>query len=448
MGAYKGDFDLAMTGPVVFMFNTFDSNDPSASVALSGIAITDIEIYKNGVATTRSSTSGYVLLDTDGIDFDSHVGIGGCSIDIDDNDDAGFFAASAEFDVIVASITVDSATVNFHAGSFSIERELGTLAITKLIQAAVITNAAGADVSADILVIDNFVDGIETAVIGNAAGADISADILVIDNFVDGIETAVIGNAAGADISADILVIDNFVDGLESTIGVAGAGLSDLGGMSTGMQGEVNTEVDNSMVTYGLDHLISAAVAGADVADNSIIADLVSSEVTTDYDDYVNTTDSLQAIRDHIGDGSNLTEAGATGDHLTAINLPNQTMDITGDITGDLSGSVGSVTAQVTADVTAISGDSTAADRLEAMMDGVLIFQVNGGSPSTTVFIVDGDVNDTTDDHYNGRLITGLTGANAGQQTDVTDWTGSTTLTLTVTALTDAPANDDFFIMH
>lgn len=45
--------------------------------------------------------------------------------------------------------------------------------------------------------------------------------------------------------------------------------------------------------------------------------------------------------------GSGLTEAGGDGDHLTAINLPNQTMDIVGNITGNLSGSVGSVTGAV-----------------------------------------------------------------------------------------------------
>jgi len=48
--------------------------------------------------------------------------------------------------------------------------------------------------------------------------------------------------------------------------------------------------------------------------------------------------------------GVGLTEAGGDGDHLTAINLPNQTMDITGDITGNLSGSVGSVTGDVSVD--------------------------------------------------------------------------------------------------
>ena len=110
---------------------------------------------------------------------------------------------------------------------------------------------------------------------------------------------------------------------------------------------EVQSECNDAMVALGLDHLVSAAVIGTDITDNSIIARMVSSSATADWDTFVNTTDSLQAVRDHIGDGTNLTEAGGTGDHLTAINLPNQTMDITGNITGNLSGSVGSVTGAV-----------------------------------------------------------------------------------------------------
>ena len=193
------------------------------------------------------------------------------------------------------------------------------------------------------------------------------------------------------------------------------------------------------------------------------------------------------------------TEIGTAGAGLSNINLPNQTMDIIGNITGNLSGSVGSltghtnqtanhtagiadiptvaefnartivsasyfdptadavanvtltatttaVTNEVTADLTAISGDATASDRLEALMEGTLVFQVNAGSPNTTSMVVDGDVNDNTDDHYIGRLITGRTGANAGQQTAVTDWDGTTKL-LTFEALTGASADDDFWVM-
>ena len=52
------------------------------------------------------------------------------------------------------------------------------------------------------------------------------------------------------DISADILAIDNFVDGIESTLGVAGAGLTDLGGMSTAMKAEIQVEADASLASY------------------------------------------------------------------------------------------------------------------------------------------------------------------------------------------------------
>jgi hypothetical protein len=57
-------------------------------------------------------------------------------------------------------------------------------------------------------------------------------------------------------------------------------------------------------------------------------------------------------------------EIGAAGAGLTAINLPNQTMDIigtlTGNITGNLSGSVGSVTGAV-GSVTGAVGSVTGA---------------------------------------------------------------------------------------
>jgi hypothetical protein len=51
------------------------------------------------------------------------------------------------------------------------------------------------------------------------------------------------------------------------------------------------------------------------------------------------TADAIEADTQDIQ-----TQIGAAGAGLTNINLPNQTMDITGNITGNLSGSVGSVT--------------------------------------------------------------------------------------------------------
>lgn len=58
-------------------------------------------------------------------------------------------------------------------------------------------------------------------------------------------------------------------------------------------------------------------------------------------------------------------DIGVAGAGLTAIDLPNQTMDITGNITGNLSGSVGSVTGavgSVTGAVGSVTADVTVAD--------------------------------------------------------------------------------------
>lgn len=107
-------------------FNTFASN--GASVTLTGLAVTDIEIYKNGGATQRASDNGYTLLDTDGIDFDGITGLHGFSIDLSDNTTSGFFAAGSNYMVAVSSVTVDGQTVNFWAASFDIVAAPATLA--------------------------------------------------------------------------------------------------------------------------------------------------------------------------------------------------------------------------------------------------------------------------------------------------------------------------------
>ena len=99
-------------------FDSFDSS--GASVTLTGLAVTDIEVYKNGGTTQRASDSGYSLLDTDGIDFDSLTGIHGFSIDLADNTTAGFWEAGADYRVVVSSVTIDGQTVSFTAATFRI----------------------------------------------------------------------------------------------------------------------------------------------------------------------------------------------------------------------------------------------------------------------------------------------------------------------------------------
>lgn len=118
-------------GSTVFVpFHTFDSNDPSASVTITGLAVTDIEVYKDASMTQRASDSGYALVDTDGIDLDTITGIHGFTIDLADNTTSGFWAAGSSYVVVVSSVTVDAATVNFIAARFRIGHEAAVLNTT------------------------------------------------------------------------------------------------------------------------------------------------------------------------------------------------------------------------------------------------------------------------------------------------------------------------------
>lgn len=118
MSSYKGDFPTGKT--LYFFFDTF-AGSTGAPITMTNFAVGDIKVYKNGSTTERSSTNGYTLLDTDGIDFDTITGIHGFSIDTSDNTDAGFYAAGNDYTVVVSTVTVDSQTMSFIAGSFSID---------------------------------------------------------------------------------------------------------------------------------------------------------------------------------------------------------------------------------------------------------------------------------------------------------------------------------------
>src|SRR3990167_8950108 len=109
--------NIPVNSVIPFPFDAFDGGT-GASITLTGLAVTDIEIYKGTSMTQRSSDAGVVLMDTDGIDLDTVTGIHGFSIDTSDNTDAWFYAVGSFFWVVVASVTIDAQTVNFVAGTF------------------------------------------------------------------------------------------------------------------------------------------------------------------------------------------------------------------------------------------------------------------------------------------------------------------------------------------
>lgn len=131
-----GDFPTGAT--VYLILNTFDSNDPSASVTITNLASTDIHIHKDGGTTQRSSANGITV----SIDFDGITGNHLVSIDLSDNTDAGFYAAGSEYQVRMEGTTIDGATINAWIGMFSIARSGGVATILTDTEASQTAEAA------------------------------------------------------------------------------------------------------------------------------------------------------------------------------------------------------------------------------------------------------------------------------------------------------------------
>jgi hypothetical protein len=150
MKNYAGDYPALHTA-VTLTFDSFAAAT-GASSATSSFVAGDVQIYKDGGTTQRSSSAGITVSTS----FDSNTGLQMIVIDTSDNTDAGFYAAGHEYDVAIADVTIDAQTVRFWAGSFSIERAGGILALIKgnavkvdlnTIKTQAITCAAGVTVA-------------------------------------------------------------------------------------------------------------------------------------------------------------------------------------------------------------------------------------------------------------------------------------------------------------
>lgn len=195
--------------------------------------------------------------------------------------------------------------------------------------------AAAADFGGEIAdaVLDEALSGHTTAGTLGKAIADIETDVDAILTDTADMQPK-LGTPAGASISADIAAIEAQTD----DIGAAGAGLTAVP-WNPAWDAEVQSEVDDALVAQRLDELLNADSdidGAAPPTVGSVFHELMTK--TSGSFTYDQTTDSLEALRDNTG---------TAGAGLTAIDLPDQTMNITGNITGNLSGSVGSVTGAV-----------------------------------------------------------------------------------------------------
>ena len=273
------------------MFSTFDGGT-GASITMTGLAVTDIEIYKDGSVTQRASDAGYTLLDTDGIDFDGLTGIHGFSIDTGDNTDAGFYTVGAWFHVVVSAITVDAQTVSFVAAAFRLMAAEGVAGVPDV----------------------NTTHISDTAQTANDVGADVNEILTDTGTTIP----ATLGTPAGASLAADIAAIEAQTD----DIGAAGAGLTAVP-WNAAWDAEVQSEVQDAIEANNLDHVVGTATAIPAIVAGTYL-DQMMDDGTAVFD---RTTDSLQAIRDHATTiktetASILTdtaEIGAAGAGLSAI---------------------------------------------------------------------------------------------------------------------------------
>lgn len=291
-----------MTHPVYYVeeddtlpifFDTFDGGDGS-SITMTGLAVTDIEIYKDGSATQRSSDAGYTLLDTDGIDFDGITGIHGFSIDLSNNTDAGFFAVGSWYHVVVSSVTVDAQTVNFIAAAFRIVSATRGMSGTAL-------PAAAADAAGGLVISD--AGGLDIDTLNTNVSSILTDTGTTLDNHLTDIKgTGFVKDTHSlVDIEAYVDLIDDGTSGLAKIATDTAAVLVD----TADMQPKLGTPAAD----------IAADIAAVKVDSAAILTD-TGTTLDTKLNDiqgatFNTATDSLEAIRDR-GDAAWTTGAGGS----------------------------------------------------------------------------------------------------------------------------------------
>jgi hypothetical protein len=369
---------------------------------------------------------------------------------VEENVYVAWYAASAAAGTDLASILTDTGTT-LDGKLDTIDNFLDTeiAAIT----AAVITNAAGSDIAADIIAIKA-----ETATIVTDTGT-------TLQNELDAIQAAVITNAAGADIAADIIAIK-----AETATIVADTNelqSDDLPGSLSTLSGKVDT-IDDFLDTEiaAITTAVITAAAGANIAADIIALKaetaLILADTGTTLDGKLDTiiTDTGTTLDGKINDiltdtGTTLdtklntiiTDTGTTlDDKLNTIDgIVDDIIIDTADIQTRLPAALSS--GNMKADVLAISTSTAAANNLEESTE-VILSGTASGTPTTTAMV--SNIGVTVNDQFVGRTIIfkndTSTAALQNQATDITACTASSN-TLTFTALTTAPASGDTFVI-
>jgi len=276
--------------PLGYFLDKTNGDDEETTLTINN---TDIKIWKWGATSLVNKNSGgathmsngiyYIVLDATDTNT---VGPGVIFVHV-----AGALAVRLEFAVLPANVwdskygsdklQVDVTQVGGDTQSATDLKDFADTGYdpsTHKVQGVVLTDTcdalgtqAKADVNAEV---DN---ALNTEIPGSPTANSINERIKAID---DKLPT---GTISDFDNSSDQVIVGTNNDKTGYSISGTKTTLDALNDISTA---DVNAEVDTALSDIGLDHLISASVAGADITDDSIIAKLVSKSATADWDDF------------------------------------------------------------------------------------------------------------------------------------------------------------------
>ncbi len=429
---YHGDIRLGDTIDIKFTTRSFTTGAPTT---LAGTPV--ISAYV-GNGTTQI-TAGITLT----VDFDAVTGLHNVRVVATSGNG---FATATNVELVITTGTVGGVSVVGEVvGSFSIEARSALMPTTAARTLDVTATGAA---------------GIDWANVENPTTAlNLSGTNIDVDQVVASVSGAVGSVTAGVTLAASaVQAIWDALTAALTTVGSIGKLLVDNVNATISSRA-TQTSVDT--IDDFLDTEVAAILAAVDTEVAAILAD--TNDIQTRLPAALTLDGNIKA--DTLRVGGTLQTAGDLAALLTAIDdfVDTEVAAILAAVDTEVAAILAAVDTevaaikaktdqltftvanQIDANSLSISGDGVAADRLEALMDGIVTAAVNGVATTTSI-PADG-FTEATNDHFKGRLITFTSGALIGQQTDITAYTGATQ-TFTVTALTEAPADNDTFVIH
>lgn len=417
------DITLADTIYILFSTRAFATGIPGT---LGGTPV--VSAYENDSAT--QITAGITL----GVDHDSVTGLNLLTIVATG---ANGYENGKDYSLIITTGTVDSVSVVGEVvGSFTIGRSAASVDLANG------TDGLGA-LKVLIDTVDTVVDGIQTDLDNGTDGLGaLKALIDTIDDFLDteiaAITAAVITNAAGADIAADIIALK-----AETVLIVADTGELQTDWINGGRLDLILDIIAADVISIdgaamrGTDNAALASVLGA-LADAAAAGDPTSADTVMQY--------AKQLINILIGTAGVVTFP-AEAAPANAVSLAQVIRAIHTDTGTTLDGKLPSalIGGRMDSDMEAINNDTESAIDLKASAKTIVRGTVDTATftPTTTQFEVD-DITEATADHFNGRIWIWTSGALKDQATDITDYElANGKGKFTVTALTEVAANND-----